>query len=90
MAVTIGGFPIVAKAQTTDASKQEVQYQLDDIDENGQITYTDMLSYTVKIVAMKYDKDSEEYKHLYSIHEEARKMSENQAEELLQKVLLNY
>lgn len=88
LTIAIGGFSIVANAQGEESEKCSVT--LEDIDEDGHITYKDVLDYTVMVKVQKYAADSNEARDLWSIHEEARRMTVEQAENLLEEVLLQY
>ena len=89
LTITIGIFPVVASAKEEPANESCPTY-LDDVDEDGFITYRDVLDYVVLTTIPKYDKQSAEAKELWSIHEEVRKFSDEEAKELLDEVILNY
>lgn len=89
LTIAIGAFPIVASAKESPANEPYPTY-LNDVDEDGAITYRDVLDYVVLTTIPKYDEQSVQARELWSIHEEVKKLSEEEAKEFLDTVILNY
>ncbi len=88
--VLIGVFPIVANAQESQTALESTSVCLEDVNEDGAITYIDVLDYVVLTTTSKYEADSQQSKDLWSIHEEVRKLSEAEAKEIVEEIILNY
>lgn len=89
LTIAIGAFSIVASAKESPAD-ESYPTCLNDVDEDGAITYRDVLDYVVLTTIPKYEKQSAQARELWSIHEEVKKLSDEEAKEFLDTVILNY
>lgn len=93
LTIAIGTFPIVANAQNEpDCEEIESSYPiyLSDVNEDGSITYVDVLNYVALVTTLKYPEDSQQSKDLWLIHEVCKKLTEEQAMQITNDIILNY
>ena len=93
LTITIGTFPIVANAQNEpDCEEIESSYPiyLSDVNEDGVITYVDVLNYVALVTTLKYPEDSQQSKDLWLINEVCKKLTEEQAMQITNDIILNY
>ena len=95
LTITIGTFPIVANAQNEPdceeiESSSDYPIYLSDVNNDGAITYVDVLNYVALVTTLKYPEDSQQSKDLWLIHEVCKKLTEEQAMQITNEIILNY
>lgn len=94
LTITIGTFPIVANAQNEPdeeiESSSDYPIYLSDVNNDGVITYVDVLNYVALVTTLKYPEDSQQSKDLWLIHEVCKKLTEEQAMQITNEIILNY
>jgi Ca2+-binding EF-hand superfamily protein len=89
--ITVGVMPIVTNAKEDNSFATSFSsIYLHDIDEDGLISYKDVLDYVALTKVSQYEEGTEQSKELWSIHEEAKKLSNEKAKEILDQIILNY
>ena len=94
LTITIGVFPIVANAQN-EPDCEEIESEaypiyLSDVNEDCAITYIDVLNYVALVTTLKYPEDSQQSKDLWLIHEVCKKLTEEQAMQITNDIILNF
>ena len=90
LTITIGTFPIVANAQNEPDCSSDYPIYLSDVNNDGVITYVDVLNYVALVTTLKYPEDSQQSKDLWLIHEVCKKLTEEQAMQITNDIILNY
>ncbi len=90
LTIAIGAIPIVANAEENNSEAEPYVTYLHDVNEDGEITYIDVLDYVTLTTIPKYEEGSKEAQYLWSVHEEVKRMSEPKAEVILNNIIINY
>lgn len=88
LTIMVGSFPIISNAQEEQQPSEETYPYLHDINDDGLITYKDVLDYVVLTTIPKYEENQVVSSDLWLIHEVAKKLTDEDAKRVLDEIIL--